>query len=459
MAQKVYVVDGRQFRTESDYACAKRDKILIDKLRGETNFGDKRELERLRKELYDGKYKFRTLLGQDFLDEVEGRLKTPSARRKGAGGQETFSAGKRAGIFGRKASAGKEGSGPPGGSGQGSSAGSGRHPSRGRAAASSGRKEESPEMRNASFRNQASGTASGGSRGGTGKTSSQGGVSGAGSGMDAIVARELERRERRRKLMIAVCGAAAVFCLGYVGIYTYHAARTENDYQELKELKENAASSSSSPSVAPQGPLYTLDEEPGEREVLEEYKNLLIKNQKLIGWVKIDDTNIDFPVMQTTDNEYYLKHNIFQEYDKNGSIFMDKDCDVLKPSTNFILYGHHTKTGKMFGKLELYEDEDYYKEHRYIDFDTIYEKGTYEIMYVFRSRVYKEDEIVFKYYQFIDANGEKEFDSYMQEMAAMSFYDTGVTAQYGDQLLTLSTCDYQQKDGRFVVVAKKIAKE
>ena len=170
-------------------------------------------------------------------------------------------------------------------------------------------------------------------------------------------------------------------------------------------------------------------------------------------------SNIDFPVMQTDDNEYYLHHNLNQQYDKNGSIFMDKDCDVLKPSTNFILYGHHTKTGQMFGKLELYQEEDYYKEHQYINFDTIYEKGTYQIMYVFRSRVYKEDEIVFKYYQFIDANGEQEFNSNMQEMAAMSFYDTGVTAEYGDQLLTLSTCDYQEKDGRFVVVAKKIAKE
>lgn len=138
---------------------------------------------------------------------------------------------------------------------------------------------------------------------------------------------------------------------------------------------------------------------------------------------------------------------------------MDKDCDVLKPSTNFIIYGHHMKSGNMFGKLDKYEDVSYYEKHPYIQFDTIYEKGIYQVMYVFRSRVYREDEIVFKYYQFIDANGEQEFNSYMKEMAAMSFYDTGVTAEYGDQLLTLSTCDYQETNGRFVVVAKKIAKE
>jgi sortase B len=201
---------------------------------------------------------------------------------------------------------------------------------------------------------------------------------------------------------------------------------------------------------------YTDDEAQETPEVLDEYKNLVNKNKKLIGWLKIDDTNIDYPVMQTSDNEYYLEHNLNQEYDKNGSIFMDKDCDVLKPSTNLIIYGHHMKSGKMFGELDKYSDFQYYQDHRYIDFDTIYEKGIYEVMYVFRSRVYSEQEVVFKYYQFIDAQSEVEFNSNMNEMASASLYDTGVTASYGDRLLTLSTCDYQEKNGRFVVVAKKV---
>jgi sortase B len=193
-----------------------------------------------------------------------------------------------------------------------------------------------------------------------------------------------------------------------------------------------------------------------ELTVLSEYETLYNKNKKLIGWLKIDDTNIDYPVMQTTDNEYYLEHNLNQEYDKNGSIFMDKDCDVLKPSTNLILYGHHMKSGQMFGELDKYQNKSYAEKHPYISFDTIYEHGTYQVMYVFRSKVYSEEDVNFKYYQFIDALSETEFDSNMQEMAAMSLYDTGVTAQYGDRLLTLSTCDYQEKNGRFVVVAKKI---
>ena len=187
-----------------------------------------------------------------------------------------------------------------------------------------------------------------------------------------------------------------------------------------------------------------------------EYKTLFNKNKKLIGWIKIEDTIIDYPVMQTVNNDYYLDHNFNQEKDKNGCIFMDYQCDVIEGSDNVILYGHHMQSGKMFGSLHKYSSEEYYQEHPKIQFDTIYEKGTYEIMYVFRSKVYSEENVTFKYYQFINANSEKEFNSYMNDMKALSLYDTQVTANYGDKLLTLSTCDYQEKEGRFVVVAKRV---
>lgn len=275
--------------------------------------------------------------------------------------------------------------------------------------------------------------------------------------LNVIALEELKKQEKRRRVLLALCSVVAVGCLGYFSLYSYFDYKTRSSYEQLSELKEKPVIGQQAGAESSWPVHVNLDEEQEPREVLEEYKNLLNKNKKLIGWLKIDDTNIDYPVMQTSDNEYYQDHNLNQEYDKNGSIFMDKDCDVLKPSTNYILYGHHMKSGQMFGKLDLYSSEKYGSEHQYIQFDTIYEKGLYQVMYVFRSRVYSEEEIVFKYYQFIDALSEQEFDSYMQEMSAMSLYDTGVTAQYGDQLLTLSTCDYQEKNGRFVVVAKKVA--
>ena len=270
--------------------------------------------------------------------------------------------------------------------------------------------------------------------------------------MQAEIKAVLKSNERKRKLLIALCSIIAIGCFGYYGVYYYFADRTQSDYDSLADLKGSKALAAQNVTIH-----YTNDEDV-ELTVLSEYETLYNKNKRLIGWLTIDNTepSIDYPVMQTTNNEYYLDHNFNQEYDKNGSIFLDADCDVVHRNTNLIIYGHHMKSGKMFGNLNKYSSESYCKEHSTIKFDTIYEKGTYEVMYVFRSRIYNEDEVVFKYYQFLDAASEQEFNSNMQEMAAISLYDTGVTASYGDELLTLSTCDNSEEDGRFVVVAKRI---
>ncbi|MBD5465735.1 MAG: class B sortase [Lachnospiraceae bacterium] len=256
-----------------------------------------------------------------------------------------------------------------------------------------------------------------------------------------------------RRIMMSVLLLIAAGCLGYFSIYCMEAVKKDREQQQMAKLKENTKLNA----MGKDEVVVHLDTEEKSYVVLEKYKNLYKTNKNLIGWLKIDDTNIDYPVMQTVNNEYYLDHNTKQEKDKNGTLFLDKDCSITRTSTNFIIYGHHMKSGKMFGDLDHYKEEDFYKKHKTISFDTIYEEGTYEVMYVFLSKIYYEEEVVFKYYQFIDANSEQEFDSYMEEMAQMSLYDTGVTAQYGDQLLTLSTCDYEQEDGRFVVVAKRIS--
>ena len=272
--------------------------------------------------------------------------------------------------------------------------------------------------------------------------------------MQKEILSELKKRERRRKIIVVLCGITAVSCFGYFGVYSYFAERTEMDYESLSQLKGSSNLTSYAPTQRPM--IHRTQEENIELTVLEEYQTLYNKNKKMVGWIKIEDTEIDYPVMQTVNNEYYMDHNFNQEYDRNGSLFLDKDCDIVHRNTNLIIYGHHMKSGKMFGGLNKYSSQEYCKEHPNIQFDTIYERGTYEVMYVFRSRIYNEDEVVFKYYQFLDAASAQEFNSNMQEMAALSLYDTGVTASYGDQLLTLSTCDYSEEDGRFVVVAKRV---
>jgi len=381
MTDKIYIVEGRQFRQEIDYKKALRDQALIEQLRDKYNFSDKASLQTLRKELKADKYPFYTILGTDFLEEVEDALEkagtaTASSARKTTAKRVTTTAKPKRKFDEKK--------------------------------------------------------------------------------MAAIVEEELKRRERNRKRFLVGCSLLGVVCLISFGMYAYEGYRTRQNYAAYVKMKELAVENTeATPSEDAFEIHYTQDEKAP--EILDEYKNLYNMNKKLIGWLKIDDTIIDYPVMQTVDNEYYLDHNINQEKDRNGALFLDAGCDVVKGNTNYIIYGHNMLNGQMFGDLDKYKKEEYYKGHKKITFDTIYEKGEYEVMFAFNSQVLSEEDVSFKYYQFIDALSEYEFASYMQEMAQWSLYDTGVTAGYGDELLTLSTCDKSvTENGRFVVVAKRI---
>ncbi len=283
--------------------------------------------------------------------------------------------------------------------------------------------------------------------------------------LDARARLVLQKKEKQRKMLLVAMLLVAGISLGYLGIYSYHDYRTSQSYQMLANIKEKTAQSSADAGAAEQPEevvIHYTDKEDVARTVLPEYQDLLKLNKNLIGWLKIADILPEdgLPVMQLSadnpeGNTYYLKHNINQKEDNNGTLFADKDCDVVTPGTNVIIYGHHMMSGNMFGNLGKYEKQEFWENHRTFRFDTIYERATYEVMYVFRTSVSKTDDISFKYYQFFEVNGPVEFDSYMQEMAAMSFYDTGVTAAYGDHLVMLSTCDYEEDAGRFVVVGKK----
>ena len=271
------------------------------------------------------------------------------------------------------------------------------------------------------------------------------------------VKRHLHRLEIRRRIILICCAMLALLCISFFIIDYYQTDKTAEKLREIANMKQDE--SGNVKSTTSNRVIFTDElgtEQTISLQVLQKYETLYKLNNNLIGWVKIDDTNIDFPVMFSGDLEFYLDHDYYDEYSRSGSIFMDSGCDIVNRSDNVIIYGHHMKSGNMFGKLDLYSSYDYYLNHKYIQFDTIYEEGLYEVMYVFRSRIFKENEIVFKYYQFIDAGSAEEFDSYMAEMDKLSLYKTGVTAAYSDKLLTLSTCDYQEKNGRFVVVAKKI---
>ncbi len=193
------------------------------------------------------------------------------------------------------------------------------------------------------------------------------------------------------------------------------------------------------------------------------------ENPHIIGWINIEDTKIDYPVMQTPEDEnFYLKRSFYGEENDNGCLIMDTDSVVgvgaaesgyesgMEPSANLIIHGHNMRSGEMFGDLELYAEAAYAKEHSVICFDSLYEHREYEVIAVFYSQVYYASEDVFKYYKFFEADSQAEFDGWYENIKELSIYDTGVTAGYGDEFITLSTCAYHVEDGRFVVVGRRI---
>ena len=184
---------------------------------------------------------------------------------------------------------------------------------------------------------------------------------------------------------------------------------------------------------------------------------LYLQNDDIVGWIKVAGTKINYPVMQTMEDEnFYLNLDFYKKENANGSLIMDTDSNVSKPSTNLIIHGHNMKSGEMFGQLDEYVDQSFCNEHNIVEFTTLYETRKYQVVAVFKSQVYAKTDTVFKYYKFFEATTQAEFDDFYNGIKGLALYDTGVTAQFGDQFITLSTCAYHVENGRLVVVAKRI---
>lgn len=191
-----------------------------------------------------------------------------------------------------------------------------------------------------------------------------------------------------------------------------------------------------------------------ELTAFEKYSAVYEQNSDFVGWLSIEGTNINYPVMQTIDEpNFYLKRAFDKSYSDYGVPYVQENCD-LATSDNLVIYGHNMSNGSMFADLCKYESEDFYKEHSVIRFDTLAGYGEYEIVSVFKTVAYSKDG--FKYYHFVNAKDEDAFNTFMDRCMELSLYDTGVYVEYGDKLITLSTCEYSRANGRMVVVAKLI---
>ncbi len=188
------------------------------------------------------------------------------------------------------------------------------------------------------------------------------------------------------------------------------------------------------------------------------YKEYFLQNEDMAAWLYQPNSPIDYPVMWTPeDEEKYLHLSFDKKYTVAGCLLLDTDTCLDPLTTNLIIHGHHMQDGTMFGSLLKYEKQDYWENHKYFFLSDKDCRHIYEVMAVFRSKVYYAKDECFKYYKFFNADTEDEFDYFYKNVKELSQYDTGVEAEFGDRFLTLSTCAYHVQNGRFVVVAKEIA--
>lgn len=248
----------------------------------------------------------------------------------------------------------------------------------------------------------------------------------------------------KKKYITIMVILSIVFLVSVGFIVKNHLDSTKQQelYSDLIEVVETEPEEDEEPLVYDEDESFLLD-----------YQELYLQNNDMVGWIKVEDTQINYPVMQSKNEpDFYLKHKFDKTYSVYGCPYVQENCDTEKPSDNLIIYGHHMNDGSMFAGLMKYADKDFYDNHKIITFDSLTKHREYEVVAVFRTVAYSNEG--FKYHQFVDAENEKEYTEYIEKCKDLSIYDTGVGAAYGDKLITISTCEYSRNNGRFVVVAK-----
>lgn len=282
---------------------------------------------------------------------------------------------------------------------------------------------------------------------------------------------------------------AAVFVLSgiYLAGYFLETGSAEKEYDALASLyqqgvadNQNTVSTGNSSTTGSTGASGSAETQPP--AILPELKPIYEKNNDLVGWLNFpyDDLKISHPVMQSPyDEDFYLDHKFDRE--PNGEVaigcpYIPLSCDVFKPSDNVVIYGHYLKGGGMFAPLKKYQEKSYWQVHQTFSFDTLYERHTYQIFAVFKTaaKQYTADGEPwgYPYHRTNNFASKTEFDKFIADIKGAafesgkyqgeSFYDTGITPQYGDKLLCLSTCEYTMRDpngttnGRLVIMAVRI---
>lgn len=287
--------------------------------------------------------------------------------------------------------------------------------------------------------------------------------------------------------LIVIFSAVFVLSAIYLGGYFLETGSAEKDYDVLASLYQQglsttqttvpAGSTGTTEGTAATGPVETQPP-----TILPELQAIYNMNSDLVGYLDFpyENLNINYPVMQSPyDEDFYLYHTFDRQPNGDAAVgcpYVPLHCDVFEPSDNVVIYGHYLKTGGMFGNLTWYRNKSYWEGHQTFTFSTLYERHTYRIFAVFKTAAKQYTDSGkswgYPYHRLNNFATQEEFDKFIAdikgaafesgEYQGWTFYDTGITPQFGDKLLCLSTCEYTMKDpdgttnGRLVVMAVRI---
>ena len=252
------------------------------------------------------------------------------------------------------------------------------------------------------------------------------------------------------KLIFLIALCVFIVCAVLLIQYFWNDAQADTEYNNIKSLYTEAQ-----PQQPEDQPQIEMPE--GYRE---QFRALYGINPDIKGWITIPNTTVDYPVVQTTDNDYYLNHTFERNYNTVGVPFIDYRCSfgpsLSDFSDNTIIYGHNIKSNKMFHEVLKYADLDFYKQNPTFQLNTVYQDYTCKVIaaYITNGDMSLPDS--FAYHNFINASSEEEYFQYLNESVQRSFYYTGVDVEYGDKLVTLSTCTYEYDNARFVLLARLV---
>lgn len=260
--------------------------------------------------------------------------------------------------------------------------------------------------------------------------------------------------KQKTAVRVLLCIATGIFLFsGWVlADYWLDSHVQQQEHEQLRQLLQTAAPEQES---LPAYVTVTDPETGAERTVLREYEALYRRNSDLVGWISIEGTSIDYPVVQSPIKDYYLRRDFDKKRANHGSVYVWEQADVFAPSDNVTLFGHRMNDRTMFYDLLQYAERDFWLTHPTFCFSTLEGHCEYEIFAALRTTGTGGEG--FAYHAFVNAADQTEFAAFVSQCKALSLYDTDIIPRYGDKLVTLSTCDYALDNGRMVVVGRRVS--